>query len=361
MIRETNENELINRYLLGELSEDELARVEERYFADEDFFAQLLEAENSLVDSYVWGNFSAAEKNKFERLFLTTPQRRQKVRFAQSLDKAITESQTNVATDVIALKKQPDADNGKISLLKWLAGIFNVQSPALAFGTAAILLMIAGVAFLAVLQRGNRSLEIARQESPSNQPIINSQQPNIGANTVDNNQSAQVNPSPRKPVNAPSENISPQQKPQNEKQARDTSVRPEKQPDNANSSSEKAEKSNPPQPQPVIATFLLSPGLVRGEGARNQITIPAKQNQIRLQLNLEENEYARYVAEIENPDGEKVWSARVPKAKKGVKTINLLVPARSLSKGDYRLILKGETAEGETETVSEYPFSVVKK
>ncbi len=361
MMRDTDENKLINRYLLGELSEDELALVEERYFADENFFAQVLDAENSIVDSYVSGSFSAAERGKFEKQFLTTPQRRQKIKFAQSLNKAITEVQTNAAANAIAFENKRTIVNRENSWWQSLAGFFNIQSPALAFGTAAVLLMIVGAGLFVVLQRGSNSTDIAKQSSQMNKRALseNDLQSNIDNNTLNTNEVTDTNASPQKPVNTQTKQQSDGQKPRNEKQSGEPVERPEKQADNDNSRSEKS--SSPPQL--VVATFVLIPGLVRGEdGKRTEITISPRANQIRLQLNLEEDLYPRYRAVLQNPDGTEVWKIRLPqmKKKKG-KSVTLLVPAKVLSKGDYTMVLKGETKEREIENVSEYPFSIVKK
>jgi len=351
MAQKTDENKLINRYLFGELSDKELAQIEERYFADEAFFGEILEAENSLIDSYARGYFSASERGKFEKQFLITPQRHQKVKFAQSLNKAIGEAEPNAVTGVIAREERRVTDN-RTSWWQSLAGIFNVQSPALALGMAGLLLMIIGVGLVAVLQRGNNSPEIVKQEPPANNRILlqNNQQSDVNAGSINSNQSTAPNFSSEKPINGKPENNSIQQKQRNEEQA-----------GNTKSNLGNSEKSTPPQQQTVIASFLLSPTLLRGEGERTQITVPAKANRIRLQMNIEANEYFRYRATIQNPDGEEIWSVRVPKGKKRDKTVTLLVPVKSLSKGDYRLILRGETAEREIETISEYPFSVLQK
>ncbi len=354
MTRKTDENKLINRYLLGELSDDELAQVEERYFADEDFFEDILEAENSLVDSYARGNLSAAEHGRFERQFLTTPQRRQKVKFAQSLKKAVADSQSAAAaTNATTARQEPRAIvYQETSWWQSLAGIFKIQGPALALGMGAVLLMFFGIWQISELGRSNSDL--AKQIL-----LTNDQQSNIDENVRTTNEAADTNTSPQKPVNTQTEQQSSGVKSRNEKQTGERIARPEKQIDNPNAGSEKS--NPPPQRQPVVATTLLIPGLLRSEGKRIQIAISAKANQIPLQLSLEENEYSRYRVTIENPDGEEIWSGRVRKAKKGDKTVPFLVPAKPLSKGDYRLILKGETAEGEAETISEYPFSVIKK
>lgn len=382
MTQNTEENKMINRYLLGELSEDELAQVEEKYFADEDFFAQILDAENSLVDSYVSGNFSAIERSRFEERFLTTPQRRQKVKFAQSLNKAITEAQTNAATNVIALEKQRTIANQKDSWWQSLVGSFNFQGPALALGMGAVLLTFLGVWQMSEWRRGNRSSDIAKVVSPpeeqtslgNNQQratndsrdirlpkqtfLGNSEQSNIDENTQITKEAGNTVAAPQKSVNPQTGQQSGGQKPRSEKQG-ETVVRPEKQIDSENPRSEKSS----PQARPVIATFMLLPGLARGQGGeRTQVIIPPRADQIRLQLNLEEDLYPRYRAVLQNPDGTEVWNGRVPQTKKkGSKAITLLVLTKLLSKGDYRLILKGETAEGEIETINEYPFSIVKK
>jgi hypothetical protein len=191
-----------------------------------------------------------------------------------------------------------------------------------------------------------------KQEPPANNRILlqNNQQSDVNAGSINSNQSTAPNFSSEKPINGKPENNSIQQKQRNEEQA-----------GNTKSNLGNSEKSTPPQQQTVIASFLLSPTLLRGEGERTQITVPAKANRIRLQMNIEANEYFRYRATIQNPDGEEIWSVRVPKGKKRDKTVTLLVPVKSLSKGDYRLILRGETAEREIETISEYPFSVLQK
>ena len=49
--------DLMVRYLLGDLSDQERERLEQIYFADDDAFAQLSALEDELVDDYVRGHF----------------------------------------------------------------------------------------------------------------------------------------------------------------------------------------------------------------------------------------------------------------------------------------------------------------
>ena len=79
---------LIVRYLLGDLPEEEQARVEDRAFADADYMNALEASEADLIDTYVRGGLSQSERRAFERRFLTSTNRRSKVEFAKALARA---------------------------------------------------------------------------------------------------------------------------------------------------------------------------------------------------------------------------------------------------------------------------------
>ncbi len=87
------ERELHRRYLLGPMTEEEMTQVEERYFSDPDLFARLEAVEEDLVDDYVRGNLSGAERGRFEQSYLNSPQRQEKVRFARLLQQYLAEQE----------------------------------------------------------------------------------------------------------------------------------------------------------------------------------------------------------------------------------------------------------------------------
>ena len=93
--RKTTHNETeIRRFLLGEMSETERSAFEERFVADEDLFEQISVAEDELIESYVRGTLSPAEKTTFEREFLSTEPRRRRVAFTRAmLDKIKKENE----------------------------------------------------------------------------------------------------------------------------------------------------------------------------------------------------------------------------------------------------------------------------
>jgi hypothetical protein len=75
----------IRRYLLGMLGQEEQAQFEVQLLADGECFEELLVAEDELIDDYINGALSEPERQKFEHYFLASPERQQKIRFARTL------------------------------------------------------------------------------------------------------------------------------------------------------------------------------------------------------------------------------------------------------------------------------------
>jgi hypothetical protein len=57
----TKHEELMARYLLGELAEEERITIEERFFTDYDYFEELLSVEGTLLDDYLAGKLSDSQ------------------------------------------------------------------------------------------------------------------------------------------------------------------------------------------------------------------------------------------------------------------------------------------------------------
>jgi CHAT domain-containing protein len=81
------EERSIRKYLLNELGDDEpRRRIEERLMLDEGFYGVLEAAEEDLIDEYLRGALSVRERADFERHFLSTPERREKLGFARAFN-----------------------------------------------------------------------------------------------------------------------------------------------------------------------------------------------------------------------------------------------------------------------------------
>lgn len=86
----------IRDYLLGVLQAERRAEIEQRILSDDGFHQEVEIAEEELVDDYVSGELSAADRLSFEANFLASPLRRRKLQFARALRRTI-----DTRTDVV--------------------------------------------------------------------------------------------------------------------------------------------------------------------------------------------------------------------------------------------------------------------
>jgi hypothetical protein len=79
------DDQALMRYLLGSLPEAEAERLDELSIADDDFAFRLGAVENDLVDAYVRGELSGDNLARFKKFYLSSPKRVQKLEFAEAL------------------------------------------------------------------------------------------------------------------------------------------------------------------------------------------------------------------------------------------------------------------------------------
>ncbi|HEU4712130.1 MAG TPA: zf-HC2 domain-containing protein [Pyrinomonadaceae bacterium] len=77
------------RYLLGLASPAEREHVESEYFHDADAFERMLAAEDDLIDAYARGELSDEERRRFEQRFLKSTQGKDRVQFSRALTRAV--------------------------------------------------------------------------------------------------------------------------------------------------------------------------------------------------------------------------------------------------------------------------------
>ena len=80
-----NQKDLATRFLLGELSNEERREVELRFLSDNEFFAQILAAEDALLDDYLSGTLTKEEHASAKPLFESSNEQRQQVEFTKQL------------------------------------------------------------------------------------------------------------------------------------------------------------------------------------------------------------------------------------------------------------------------------------
>ena len=308
----TNQEQIIQRYLLGELPEVEQAALEEAYFSDRRLFDQIVQAENQLVDQYARGLLPPAARESFEKHYLAHPKRRQRANFARALATRLDERNGVVAVS------PPNAES------LWNRLLPSLRGPRLAWAFSVVLLLMTVVAGWFLLEtrrlRQDLSLQQQRERELQQQATSERQRAEQLAAELERRREDQpaVSPSP-----------------------------------------------TPFKPAPVFVSLVLAVGETRSINgvAPVLLVIPPGTEQVRVQLNLRENNYASYRVVLQ-PAGGREFFASPPLAAKlatSGASLSLTIPAQRFASGDYILTLRGVRQTGEVEDVSKSIFTVERK
>ncbi|HZH31539.1 MAG TPA: hypothetical protein VEY11_12320 [Pyrinomonadaceae bacterium] len=107
MNRQTATPEIIRSYLLGELDPDARRHLEETLMVNEEYYQEVLIAEDELIDRYLSGALDENERERFLRHFLITPGRRQKLEFARTFHTYVTNHAPQPSTAGSGRREQP--------------------------------------------------------------------------------------------------------------------------------------------------------------------------------------------------------------------------------------------------------------
>jgi len=130
MARNNHDQDAIRRYLLRQLTDDAQQEFEQRLLMEEEVLEELEIAEDELIDEHLAGSLGQEEQDRFERYFLVTPERTEKLRFAQTLKKYVS---TNTRPQPMVLPIKSSAQSW------WRPAIFT--SP---WAVAAMVLILLG-------------------------------------------------------------------------------------------------------------------------------------------------------------------------------------------------------------------------
>lgn len=327
MATDLNSENLIARYLLGELSEEQQVEIEDRAFADQKYLARITAVENDLIDEYVRNELSPAERQRFEKQFLASAERRKRVDFARALAGVIEEE---------AVPKKFVVRESQSSWMDSIYAFINGLAPTarIAFVSALPLLLI-GAGYL-----GIETLRLRRELTElraANQTQQNSQQ-----------QALQLERHRNEELNAQL-NQEKQQREQTDESLRELS---------------ETEDAVNPAPRPVIASLTLLPGLSRGGDNKPRLVLPEDARLVRLQIGIDPEEpYKSFGVDLRTTAGSQVWTRENLKARnrRGARAVGLTIPATALKSGEYELRLRGVTESGAAEDVGFYYFNVRKR
>ena len=318
------EEKEMKRYLLGEMSEEDMTALEERYFADNQLFDRLSIYEQDLIDRYVCDMMPSGERTLFEKAYMSSSRRREKVDLARKLMKALEEDASQQA-----LAGFPDSSEFS-SLWRFLLAFFRFQKPMVRFGMAtAGLVVLLGCAWLIVesvrLHTQLRQLEANRQKLNEQ---VQSAQGQLG-----------------------------------QRESETSKLATELQRERFRRTQLQEEIARLQQPSATIISFVLFPGTTRDLSESGAVGIPKGAEWIGLSLALErEGQYKSYQVTIQMVGGKEIWrqDKLLPAQKDSGRSIAVAVPASLFSSGDYLLTLKGITPKGASENVDDYFLRVVK-
>lgn len=329
-------NELsIRQYLLGQLHSEQVEQLEERLFTDPDFYEQLTLVEDELIDAYSRGNLSNQERGKFEELFLSNPERRRKLRFAGALKKYI-ESEISTA---------PVSDTPTQRARPWWASLIEIFNP----GNFAAKLSLATLLVTILLGLSWAVFKFRRAE---NEPLQAQTQ-----STPQPNQTVQPTPVGNTRNSAPSDTpsgadtVTNSQSPVPERTTNSNLTSEKAKPRKSNSNSSPSAS--------VYAITLLAPS-VRETNSGESFKIPSNAKRVRVSVGLEADAYQTYRMVIQNVDsGEEITRGDLKALSAGKeKRVVLDIPAASLKRGDYIVKLSGVAANHEVVDIRSYYFRI---
>lgn len=350
MTKEPYKKEDITAYLLGALPESETEYFDELTFTDDSFADSLKLAEKDLVDSYVNGELSGANLERFKSYYLASPIRREKVEFAQAFQ--------SFAESELEKEKVETIQNKKVG---FFSRIFTIPRLSMQWGFALatlFLMIFGGWLFWENAELRSRSIEDQAQRDAILQRERELQQ-----------REKQIQDEIANQRTADAEKENELAKIREEREELKQELKKEKEQKRANEQREiepqrpeTAKTSTTPNPQISVASFILTPAL-RGTNELKILTIPTKTTVVAIQLQIESNDFKDYQVVLQNQSGQNVWQRGKIKSKnQGTnKVLNLSFPAKLLKSQIYSFEVSGINPKGGAEIISNYPFSAVIK
>lgn len=303
------------RYLLGQCSEEDQLRIEGQYLKDDDYLQSVLLAEDEMIDAYVQGRLTDAEREQFETYYLVTDERREKVVFAKSL---LLQIQNEAQAAVPQKQTEP-----RKSFLSWLG--FHKSWVALA--AAGLLLLACG--WLAI-----ETLRLRFQ--------LNASRARVAEMETNAQELSQQLESERARNQQLTERIA-------ELSHSTEGIQPE--------------GNHESPPPPALAMLTLTAGANRDISQTNTLRLDSEIKTVRLRLVFRDEDHQSYQAIIQNAAGATVWrqSGLKATARGESKSVLVSLPAKVLANDDYLLTLSGVTSATNVEEISDYHFRIVKK
>jgi hypothetical protein len=319
--RQLDRENLAIQYLLGNLSDEEMARLEERFFSDNQEFEELEIAEDELIDRYVRQELSPEDRKKFEQRIQSYP------RLAARVDVGRVLAARFSSSPPLETVEQAQVIRPKPAWWKTLFGLSAQDAPALRFGFASAAAFI-GVAILALvlgIRLHNESQRLAAEQQ---------QRAELERQIKElKNRSDELDASLKETLRKNEELLA------------------------------KLPQPTPPPDKPsssIFSLFLL-PGSQRGGGGQTK-KIPPETSNVEVSLELGDGGYRQYTAVLQTFERKVLTreSGLRPVTFRSSKVIRFRVSAQQLPPGDYLIHVDGVNESGATESFNDYTFRIAR-
>jgi hypothetical protein len=335
-------DEIIIQYLLGSLPNEETERLDKLSLIDDEYAKRLTIVENDLIDSYLRGELSGENLQKFKLHYLASPKRREKVRAAKSFQTFVEKGTGSGQRESKPKKTQIlSISNNSTHKSSIPPDIFTFSR--LIFAAAALLL--AGIGWLV--------FEISRLRNQVAQAQIE--------------RNAQIERKALEQRDKELQELIERQRLANTATEKELKrIRSEKDRLERQMELERQIAKSQPSALPTnlnIASFKLT-APSQAAGLVTTISVPIRTDYVALQIELEPDYYPAYNAILLSqpgriPTGWKRERLR-PRDMGKSKVIEVLIPATLFRSREYLLSLTGITGRGIPDCVRGYPFKVLK-
>ena len=328
MRQKTKQEDLMIRYLLGEMTEEEQAQIEERFLTDNEYFEQLLSVEDALIDDYAQGVLTEYERSKVEGLLLPSRRQAREVDFVKDLIGFVS------ARPADGLNTQNSIQAERPGKLRSLLALLRIRNTGKRFSIAAGLLsivIILGMVIWNLALRKKVGQMETQQAMLENRDQVLQQQ----LEEQENKRNATV------------------KELEDERRKRDE----------LEQELAALQKYRPVGSSNDIAILdLRADSFSRGGGELKTVSISAGLSRLEVRINLgSKGDYKSYGAVIKTFDGREIWSVdQIKPRQANLGRVVLTMPANIFSNDDYILTLKGQTEAGDIVEIGDYSFRVKK-
>lgn len=315
--------ELMERYLLGDLPEEQRWELASRYTADQALYEELCAAEEDLVDSYVRGELGVRDRKLFERQYLYSAPRRQKLEMARAflaLERVAPSAAGPAFQRPVPLRVvQTNEEQLRAPRSKWTL----VWAAVVVLAATSVLLGITSYYFHTQTDRlrAEQSVLIAARDRADREA----------------QESRQENARLKSERNTPA------------------------QPDAATGAGNATQRER--EDVPIVA-YLLVPRSTRQLSSSRSLVLAPPVKVIKLQALLPPKaNFAAYQFQIQTPSGSEVWAGNKLGTQRQASGTSVFAELRAeqLPLQDYVVILKGCSTSGECAIVAEYALHIVRK